>query len=825
MGGFAAVATAAFLHGSLLAADDGAAMVRGARLLGLALLVLASIGPGPGPTRVSRLAGVAAVAAAELLDGGAADVARIAGGIGFGAGSLLVARRSIPARVAAGGALTILVVVLGMSIALSGVVVQNVEDEALRRTEARAAAEAIQLGRQPEDTLNTAASAAAVLQRSGDRLRLVALNDDPTAAGRDVGASLPTILAELGRDILFSSGALAYVTASGVSVPGPGIEDPTVQVEIGGLGVVQEAIATQAAAAAPAVIAGSAAVVAASPVFVQLPDGPRLVGVTVAAELVDDEALQARIEGDPTLSLALVGRDGVLSRAGFLPSDADLIDIAGDALDGDDGPSSVTSSQLFAVTPVEAGGRPIFAVVAAAPTTLLAETRESLFRTLFVVALVGALLAIALASVVGERLGRGLRRLTDAAGEIRTGNLDARAAVQASDELGVLSGAFDAMAMSLQSMTGELRDAAVDEARLRARLEAVVGGMGEALVAVDAAGQITDFNRAAGRLFGAQLRGSHVSVLRVVGEDGEDLTRRLHEDPATWAGAGVVVDAEGEEIPVALTVGGLRDIAGETVGAVAVLRDMRAEHEVERMKTEFLANISHELKTPLTPIKGYARMLASRDLPTVKARSFGEEIATAAGQLERVITQLVSFATAAAGRLEPRVEPAPARELLDDTLSRWEGRVPAHHALERRVARGTPDLLVDRRYVDQCLDELIDNAIKYSPDGGRITVAAEPEPAENGSAPRVRVSVTDRGVGVSPDRLEAIFGDFAQGDGSATREFGGLGLGLALVRSVAEAHGGELRGASIAGRGSTFSLLLPAVAGAPKRRLRAGASA
>jgi two-component system sensor histidine kinase VicK len=796
------------------------------RLIGLGLLVLASIGPGPGPTRVARLAGVAAVAAGEVLSGGSADVARILGGVGFGVGALIASRRSIPARVAVGGTLTVLVVVLGVSMALSGVVVQNVEDEAVRRAEARVATEVIQLDRRPEDTLNTAASAAVVLRGAGTGgLDLVALTDDPSGArGQETGRNLPLVLAAIGNDILFSNGALAYVTASGIAVPGPGIDDPAVQVDIPGLDVVQEALRTQAAAAAPTILGTEAAVVAASPVILPLPDGPRLVGVTVAAEIVDDAAMQARIEGDPLTSLALVGRDGVLARAGFLPADPALLELARAAIDGGESTSTVGDAQLYAVSPVEAGGRPIFAVVAASPTTVLGDTRESLFRTLFAVALGGALVAIVLASLVGDRLGRGLRRLTATAGELRSGNLDARASVKAYDELGVLGEAFDAMAISLQSMTEELRDAAVDEARLRARLEAVVGGMGEALVAVDSAGRVIEFNQAAVAMFGRDLRGDDVDALHVVADDGTDVSARLRGNAAVWAGPACIVDPAGESIPVAMTIGGLRDLAGASVGTVAVIRDMRAEHEIERMKTEFLSNISHELKTPLTPIKGYARMLASRDLSSDRTRAFGEEIAAAAGQLERVITQLVSFATAAAGRMDPRVEPAPARDLLDDAVERWRGRVPAQITLERRVARGTPALLIDRRYVDQSIDELIDNAIKYSPDGGRITIAAEAEPAENGSGPRVCVSVTDRGVGVPVDRLQTIFGDFAQADGSATREFGGLGLGLALVRSVVEAHGGDLRCSSIEGRGSTFALLLPAEA-TPAARLRAGVRA
>jgi len=261
-------------------------------------------------------------------------------------------------------------------------------------------------------------------------------------------------------------------------------------------------------------------------------------------------------------------------------------------------------------------------------------------------------------------------------------------------------------------------------------------------------------------------------------------------------------------VPVLLSAAPLRAPAGGVAGAVALLRDVRREREIERMKTEFLSNISHEMKTPLTPIKGYAGMLARRDVPPDRTREFATEILASASQLERVITQLVNFASAAAGRLDPRPERIAPRSLLDGAVERWNDRIAGSHRIERRVSRGTPELLVDRRLVDQALDELLDNAVKYSPDGGRIVLQAEP--GGNGSAHLVQLSVSDRGVGIPPERAELIFADFAQADGSSTRQFGGLGLGLPFVRSVARAHGGEVRLRSVAGRGSTFTIELPA---------------
>jgi two-component system phosphate regulon sensor histidine kinase PhoR len=282
------------------------------------------------------------------------------------------------------------------------------------------------------------------------------------------------------------------------------------------------------------------------------------------------------------------------------------------------------------------------------------------------------------------------------------------------------------------------------------------------------------------------------------------------------AAEGTVVGVDGA-VPVVVTAAALREPDGGRAGSVLVLRDVRQEREAERMKTEFLANIGHELRSPLTPIKGYAGVLARRPLDEEQAGRFAAEIGAGVDQLERVIGQLVNFATVAAGRLELRPEPVPVWDLVDGAVHRWRERAGLGHGIARRVSPRLPAVAVDRRHLDQAIDELIDNAVKYSPAGSRVVISAalctEGKTGPDGAGRSVRLSVADHGVGIDPRRLDRLVTEFAQGDGSATRRFGGLGLGLAFADRIVRAHGGTLTCTSTAGSGATFSIVLPLPSG------------
>lgn len=816
--GFAGVAAAAFLHGSLLTGTQEIAVIalRGA---GIVLLAFGTLGWGE--ARASRRAlwtslvlMAAAEAAAATGAGTLADWARGAGALALGTMLITSARRSVPARIAVSTVATLLLVVLAVSLALSIVISGNVEREALRRVEARALTEAEEiLVSSGKDAINSAKLIALTVQGRPAEF-LIGLSNRPAADQVVLG----DLEAFVRAGLLSATGPLLYATEKRRVIAAIGLDTVGADALVGS-GAVNELLDRRQDQAESIEVLGSRVLaVGAHTVTVQTPGGVRVVGMVVASADLTRDYLTQRTRNDPKVSLGLVDRERVLVSYGIPLSTGPVVAVAAEALrSADASATSVADGTFLAARAVIApDGARVLAVVATLPTTVVDDTRNSLFRNLFLVGLLTSLAAFFVAVFVGERIGVGLRRLTRAAEAIQAGDLTVRTHVVSPDEVGVLSATFDSMAESIETLAAELRQTAEEEAKTRSRLETVVAGMGEALVAVDAAGRVTTFNAAAEELFGVRARDAvgqpASSVATLVTEDGLDLSARLSQ-PSTnpWSSAALVVRDEDTRIPVALSAGSLGRPGGPPVGGVYVLRDMRREREAERAKSELLSNISHELRTPLVPIKGYAELLLRRKVPAAKARQSLAEIVEAADRLELVVQRLLDVAAQDATRVSLRHEPVPVRPLLESVVNRWKSRVDDRHPITRRTQRDLPDVMGDRRLLERCLDELVDNAVKFSPAGGTVSVTATLMSAgANGQAsPVVQIAVRDHGIGIPPDRLDRIFEDFSQGDSSPTRQFGGLGLGLALVRRIVHAHQGELVCETSPGEGSTFSIVLP----------------
>jgi len=227
--------------------------------------------------------------------------------------------------------------------------------------------------------------------------------------------------------------------------------------------------------------------------------------------------------------------------------------------------------------------------------------------------------------------------------------------------------------------------------------------------------------------------------------------------------------------------------------------------ELNRLKANFVSNISHELRTPLTQIKGYTSLLADGVLGALTSDQADALKVTTRSieRLEQLINDLITYATASKGELTLNLQfvsvPAVIARVVKKSLDKAQ---KAGIALSVQAPLELPPAYADEEKLNWVLLQLVDNAIKFSPEGGRVTISA----GLNGR--RILFAVRDTGIGIPPDRVGELFQAFQQLDGSATRHYGGTGLGLALVRRIIEAHGSDIAVDSHEGQGSVFSFAL-----------------
>jgi signal transduction histidine kinase len=228
--------------------------------------------------------------------------------------------------------------------------------------------------------------------------------------------------------------------------------------------------------------------------------------------------------------------------------------------------------------------------------------------------------------------------------------------------------------------------------------------------------------------------------------------------------------------------------------------------EFNQLKANFVANVSHELRTPLTHIKGYNVLLSDGTLgPLTASQTEALGVTSSAiTRLETLINDLISYAAAARGELTLNLRPVSIPMVALQVLQRAQPKADRQQVkLSYDLPADLPPVTADEEKLHWILLQLVDNAIKFTPSSGRVTLTA------TAAGQAITLAVSDTGIGIPSNRLEDIFEPFRQLDGSSTRRYGGTGLGLALVRRIVEAHGSQVMVASTEGQGSTFSFQLP----------------
>ena len=405
--------------------------------------------------------------------------------------------------------------------------------------------------------------------------------------------------------------------------------------------------------------------------------------------------------------------------------------------------------------------------------------------------LVAGLLALAGALIVAFLFSRAVSQpiieLRDVAAAIAGGDLERRPALSAPGEVGDLAAALQRMTEQLSSRLSALE--AED-----ALLSAVIDSLDEGIVAVNARGSVVRLNESARRLL--DLNAAVPFSTDMLPQD------RLMRDAVRGAMAGA--PAGPLEIAVASRTLVVSARPLPHGGAVVAVQDLTTRRRLETIRRDFVANVSHELKTPLTVIAGFAETLRDRELPADNRERFLDTIEANTRRMQRIVDDLLDLSRYESGSWRPNVV---SNGLASVVAAVCAGVARAADAkglkLGFQTSQDAQRIDADPTALRQVLSNLVENAVRHTARGS-VTVSAE-APPRGGTTLRVR----DTGRGIPTEHLGRIFERFYRVDAGRAREEGGTGLGLAIVRHLVEAHGGSVRAESVVGQGTTITVHFP----------------
>ncbi len=413
---------------------------------------------------------------------------------------------------------------------------------------------------------------------------------------------------------------------------------------------------------------------------------------------------------------------------------------------------------------------------------------------------IAAVVGLFVSFLLSRSFTRPLVDMAATAREISAGRHGMRLDAQRRDELGGFARSFNVMAAQLADQIDDLTED-------RNRLQAILAAMAEGVVAVDAEGRVLHLNAVAARILGsdpAAARGKpFASVTRV-----KEVADLLGEAVRTGVGRSremVLAEFPKDRILEIQTAPIPGDEGEAPAGAVVVLHDVTELRRLEAIRRDFVTNVSHELKTPLTAVRGVVETLVDdREMSAATRERFLRKLDDQSRRLARIVTDLLSLARIESRREDLEREHLDFRQTVNESVRALSGL-----AEERRLALTSrlPDAEVpvrgDRPSLRLLVDNLVDNAIKYTPEGGKVTVRL---------VRRDRwalLEVEDTGIGIEDRHRERLFERFYRVDKARSRDLGGTGLGLSIVKHVALAHDGEVTFESVAAEGSTFRVRLP----------------
>jgi len=453
---------------------------------------------------------------------------------------------------------------------------------------------------------------------------------------------------------------------------------------------------------------------------------------------------------------------------------------------------------LSASTPAQPG---ISVIRLGLPLTSIDERVRHIQQDLATAFGAAFLLAMTLSLWVSRNLTKPLSEMAAAARQLAGGRL----VVSSTDEVGLLAQTLNQMTDQLETKIKEVSD---DRAQLLAMLIAMVEGV----MVLDYRGTVVQVNPALERMFSLELtesRGRHYAEL--IRHEG--LTALVSSVLQTRSGQGgeITLSPSGRCLRVEASIaGGSRE---QEACAVFVFHDITELRRLEKIRKDFVANVSHELRTPLTSIKGYVEALldGGKDEPAT-ATAFLEIIMRQSNRLNLILDDLLQLSQIESGQVLFRREPVDLRALLERTVAVIKPLADKkHHTIELSLPDEYWVVEGDEERLVQVFINLLENAVKYTPDQGRISMAIRNATHLRTTPPRamIEIVVADSGIGIPEADRPRVFERFYRVDKARSRELGGTGLGLAIVKHIVEAHSGQVWVEGNTPRGSRFVVHLP----------------
>jgi two-component system phosphate regulon sensor histidine kinase PhoR len=408
-----------------------------------------------------------------------------------------------------------------------------------------------------------------------------------------------------------------------------------------------------------------------------------------------------------------------------------------------------------------------------------------------------------LAVPVAWRAAQGIvgpvKRIREAAGQLARGQWDARVPVPDAQEPAELAEAFNHMADLVQERIRTLIQNNNEQ-------KAVLASMAEGVLAVDSQERLISMNTASSRLLGLDpwhAQGRRLQEVVRNADLSRFITRALASpDPVE---ADVLLHGDRERVMQARG-SALHDLEGRAIGAVIVLNDVTDFRRLESIRRDFVANVSHELKTPVTSIKGFVETLLDGAMQDkVDSERFLRIIAKQADRLHAIIEDLLSLSKIEQSEDADAIalEPMGLRGVLESALAACRSAADEKNIQVTLDCEGQLTAKINALLLEQAIVNLLDNAFKYSEPGSQVRLWAAPADGE------VTVNVTDHGCGIAAEHLSRVFERFYRVDRARSRKLGGTGLGLAIVKHIVQAHHGRVTVESTLGVGSTFTVHLP----------------